>query len=82
MIRVHQVKLPIPHSEEQFRKKLAQTLRVPEGQIQKYEIRKQSLDARKKPQLFYSYTVDVSVPKEAQVLKRLKESVAGKAPKN
>lgn len=79
MIRVHQVKLPIPHSEAQFRKKLAQTLRIPEEQIQKYEIRKQSLDARKKPHLFYSYTVDVSVSKEPQVLKRLKESIAGKA---
>ncbi len=35
-------------------------------------IRKRSLDARKKPELFYSYTVDVSVKKETELIHKLK----------
>lgn len=80
MIRVHQVKLPVGHSEEMLLVKLAHMLRIPKEQIKSYVIQKQSLDARKKPELYDSYTIDVSVPKEAQVLKRLKGNVAGKAP--
>lgn len=33
---------------------------------------KRSLDARKKPELFYSYTVDVSVKREAELIHKLK----------
>ena len=37
-----------------------------------YEIVKRSIDARKKPDIFYSYTVDVSGLNERDVLKRVK----------
>ena len=39
--------------------------------VQSYEIIKQSLDARKKPELFYVYTVDVKADNEKQLLKML-----------
>jgi hypothetical protein len=41
-----------------------------------YEIMRQSIDARKKPDLFYSYTVDVTIPNEAAVLKRARTKKA------
>lgn len=39
-------------------------MRVSPEEIKELHIRKRSLDARKKPELFYSYTVDVSVKKK------------------
>lgn len=47
MIRITQLKLPIAHTEEQLRKKIARTLKCREDQFS-YEIIRQSLDARHK----------------------------------
>lgn len=41
-------------------------------EIRELHIRKRSLDAMKKPELFYSYTVDVSVKREAELIHKLK----------
>ena len=64
MIRISQLKLPCGHSEEDLSDKIRQTLRVKgtkaKGDPQlRYEIRRHSVDARKKPKLFDIYTVDV-----------------------
>ena len=59
MIRIRQLKLKIDHTEEDLKKKIQHTLHLKPGQCVSYIIRKQSLDARKKPDLFYTYTVDV-----------------------
>ena len=40
-------------------------------ELQSWKIRKQSLDARKKPELYFVYTIDVSVRKENKVLKKV-----------
>lgn len=68
MIRISQLKLPTEHSSEALLKKAAKTLRVAPEAIQELRIVKQSLDARKKPELFYSYTLDVAVEKESFVV--------------
>lgn len=47
-------------------------MRVPLQDISGLEIVRQSVDARRKPELFYSYTVDVSVRNEEKVLRRAK----------
>ncbi|MCH5342550.1 MAG: FAD-dependent oxidoreductase [Acetatifactor sp.] len=70
MIRVTQVKLRTEHTQEQLSKRVAELLRVPVQNIQKLEIQRQSIDARKKPELFYSYTVDVELNNEDKVLKK------------
>ena len=70
MIRMNQLKLPVSHSGEQLRERVAKRLRVSETEIRALHIRRQSLDARKKPDLHYVYTVDVEVPKEKRVLER------------
>ena len=72
MIRIRQLKLKIDHTEEDLKKKIQHTLHLKPGQCVSYIIRKQSLDARKKPDLFYTYTVDVEVSGEASILQKNK----------
>lgn len=69
MIRLNQLKLPIDHTREQLIHKTAQYLRIPAADILELQIVRQSLDARKKPALFYSYSVNVTVKKEEKVYK-------------
>lgn len=65
MLRISQLKLHIDHSEEQLKKKLIRELRIRPEELQGFEIRRQSVDARKKPELYFVYSVDVKVKKEA-----------------
>lgn len=69
MIRLNQLKLPVDHTEAQLIHKTAQYLRIPEADILELQIVRQSLDARKKPELFYSYSVNVMVKREEKVYK-------------
>ena len=69
MIRLNQLKLPVDHTREQLIHKTAQYLRIPAADILELQIVRQSLDARKKPALFYSYSVNVTVKKEEKVYK-------------
>ena len=60
MIRVNQLKLPIEHSEEMLRRQIIKTLHLKnEKDLIRYQIRKQSSDARRKNELSFVYTVDV-----------------------
>ncbi len=70
MIRINQVKLPVEHTSDALHKKVQELLNY-KGPVD-VEIVKRSLDARKKPQLFYVYMVDVAVPEkeENKLLKR------------
>lgn len=69
MIRINQVKIKVDHTIEQLHKKVADSLRIPVKDIQKMYIVRQSIDARKKPDIFFSYMVDVKVKNEDKVLK-------------
>ncbi len=89
MIRIGQIKISLemnktqydPGSEDRIstlRKKAAKVLRISEGQIEALEISKHSIDARKKPELFDVYTVDVTVKgikgtKEEQLVKKCRD---------
>lgn len=70
MIRINQIKLPVEHTSDALHKKVQELLKY-KGPMD-VEIVKRSLDARKKPQLFYVYVVDVSVPEkeESKLLRR------------
>lgn len=72
MIRLSQVKLPIRHSQDELKTKAAKALRIQPGQIKRIEIVKQSIDARKREEITYSYVVDVWAEQEAQIVKRAK----------
>lgn len=72
MLRINQLKLSPDHTPEDLYQKVAKLLRISPQDIQELKIRKQSIDARKKPEIYYSYTVDVKVPQEQKILKKQK----------
>lgn len=82
MLRLNQLKLKIPHTEEALEKKIQKVLHLKKGETFTYQIRRQSLDARKKPELYYVYTVDVKTSGEAAILKHAKGAVQKVEEKN
>lgn len=64
MIRIQQIKCPVGHTTEDLLKKIYHTLRIRPGQLVSWHIVKRSLDARKKPELYYSYTIDCTLDSE------------------
>ena len=70
MIRISQLKLPVDHSREDLEKKIEKTLRIPMSQVKNWQIVRQSVDARKKEELLYIYTIDVKTSREEQTVKR------------
>ena len=71
MLTLQQVKLPVSHTGEDLEKKIVKTLKISPQELQSWRIRKQSLDARKKPELYFVYTIDASVKNETRVLKKV-----------
>lgn len=72
MLRIGQLKLNPNHNEKAMRSAIAKTLRISEQDILEIQIQKRSIDARKKPDIKFVYTVDVSVVNESKVLKKQK----------
>ncbi len=72
MIRISQLKLSpaCADVEAALVKKAAKLLRIRPSEILALSICKKSLDARKKPEIFAVYTVDVRVENERAVLKK------------
>ena len=72
MIRIQQVKLAADCQDEQaaLLKKAAKLLRMEPSAIQSLSIVKRSLDARKKPEIYAVYTVDVKVADEQAVFRK------------
>ena len=75
MIRISQLRLPCGYAEGALENKIRKTLRM-DGRALRYTIVRHSVDARKKPQLFDTYTVDVDAglgaKEESALLRRLK----------
>lgn len=71
MIKINQIKLSAGHKEQALKEQIRKILRLSEKEHFSFEIVKRSLDARKKPNLFYVYTVHVKVDKEAKVLRKV-----------
>ena len=76
MIRLSQITMPVGHSMEALFKRCAKLLKLSTQDIKELRIVKQSIDARKKPDIVYSYVIDIVCDKEAKVLKqsRLKQA--------
>ena len=68
------MKLNIEHTSDDFERKILKTLCIKKEELQGFQIRKQSIDARKKPVLYYVYSVDVQVRDEAKVKKTVKNN--------
>ena len=71
MLKINQLKLRVGHNTDEMNRKIASVLGIRITDIKKVDIMRQSLDARHKPELFYVYTVDVSVADEKAVLKKI-----------
>ena len=73
MIRIRQIKIPVEKDNFNYlKRKVSLTLKCQEDDIKKISISKKSLDARKKPTLFYIYEVDIDTKKEEYLLKKHK----------
>lgn len=72
MLRINQVKMKTGHTEEQLFRKTAELLHIPVQELLELKIIRQSIDARRKPEIFYSYSLDVKVKNEAKVLHKFK----------
>lgn len=70
MILIQQLKLRVPHDEKEIQSKAAKALQIREEEILGMEILRCSLDARKKPEIFAIYAVEVRVSDEKRILDR------------
>lgn len=61
MIRVSELRLELDEDESLLRKKAGKVLRTDPKYIEKLTIFKKSVDARKKDDVHFSYTVDVTL---------------------
>ena len=74
MIQIQQLKLRPDHTEAQLREKIAKKLKIKDRKLiesLRWEILRRSVDARKKPDIFYVYTIRLSVKGEDKLMKRL-----------
>lgn len=72
MIRIDQIKVPLEHTKEDIERKAASLLRIPPKELLAWRIVKKSIDARKKPEIWISYSLEVSVASQKKVLARCK----------
>ena len=76
MIRVNEIKVPLEATNDDILNKAAQSLKIPVSKIKSFAIAKKSLDSRKKDNLFFVYSVDVTVDgNEDKILSKAKKAV-------
>ena len=80
MILIRNLRLTPGEREEQLEKLAARALGVEPGRISGLTIVKKSLDARKKSDIYWLYSVAVTVPDEKSVLVRGRNNVEAYAP--
>ena len=75
MIRVRQIKVEVNLDNiELIKKKAAKKLNIPPFSIKEIKINKQSVDARQKPTIFYTYEVDVKADNELDIIKKCRSN--------
>ena len=67
MLRVRQVKVKV-EEKEKLKNKLADKLKININEIEEFKILKESIDARKKPEIYYVYEVVVKLKKENKII--------------
>lgn len=72
MIQIQQLKLNLNHTKEDMLQLIGKTLKISVQEIKSFEIVKQSIDARKKNEIKYVYTIQVDVNNPSQTVKRSK----------
>lgn len=81
MIRVPEIKLSLDEDEILLIRKLAKKLKIPQESILNYRIFKKSVDARKKNDIHFVYTLDVELKNEDKILAANSKKGVTKVPK-
>ena len=72
MLRITELKLPLDHSEAALRAEILRRLDIADEALLGYTIFRRGHDARKRPLITFTYTLDVEVKDEEGVMRRLK----------
>ena len=75
MIQVNNLSISIYKSKDDLPKKVAKELKVKQTDIIKFDVIKKSIDARKKEDVKYVYSLAVEVKEETKLLKKLAGSI-------
>jgi uncharacterized FAD-dependent dehydrogenase len=70
MIRINEIKLSLEEDIDKIPDKIAKKLRLKPEEILRYQIFRESIDARKRDQINLVYTVDVEVKNEEKILEK------------
>ena len=75
MIRINEIKLSLDENEQLLRQKAAKILKINQKYIERLTIFKKSIDARKKDNVHFTYSVDVTLTlDEAQIVSKCKSN--------
>lgn len=74
-LRIQQLKLKLDHEKKDIEQKIGEILRISINDIESYKIVKQSIDARKKQDIVFLYTIDVALKKDVKLLKVNKNNI-------
>ena len=73
MLRINELFLPLEHTEEDLNAAILERLGIKADELVSFTLFRRSYDARKKAAVTLTYTIDVEVKDEAQVLERNKK---------
>ena len=71
MIQINSLKLPCGHSMQELEEKICRQLKISRSHLKSWKILRQSIDARKKPELSFVYQIEARVDNEQAVVKKL-----------
>lgn len=74
MIQINQLNLNLEHSAEDIKRKAAKMVGCNVSEFQDFQIVKKSIDARKKPEIYISYSVRLGLKDEKKILKKKRDS--------
>lgn len=80
MLRVPEIKLSLDQDEQLLKIELAKKLKIPQESVSSYRIFKKSVDARKKKDIHFVYTLDVELKNEDKILKMYSKKGVTKVP--
>lgn len=80
MIRIPEIKLSLDDDESRLIEEISRKLQIDKNSIRSYKIFKKSIDARKKNELHFVYTVDIEVNNEDTLLKKYGKKGVTKSP--
>jgi len=72
MLRLTEIKLPLGHPEGDIKNAIVKRLDIPADGLLNYRIFRRGVDARKRSNIQFTYTLDVSIRDEAVILERFK----------